>query len=41
MAETINPKSKYEIINIDKDALKFQTPFAMSISGPSQVTPLM
>jgi len=37
MSTGINPKSVVEVITLEKDALKFQTPFAMSISGPSQV----
>lgn len=33
----INPRSSIQIITMNKDALKFQVPFAMSVSGPSQV----
>jgi len=33
----INPRSLVQVLNLDKDVLKLQTPFSMSISGPSQV----
>ena len=33
----INPKAKVQVLTMDEDALKFQVPFAMAISGPSQV----
>jgi len=32
----INPRSAVQPVNIDDDALKFQVPFVMSVSGPSQ-----
>lgn len=33
----INPRSLVQVLTLDKDALKFPTPFSMCISGPSQV----
>jgi len=36
MTNTINPRSTVQFLECDKDCLKFQVPFAMSISGPSQ-----
>jgi len=33
----INPRSLVQVLNLDKDVLKLQTPFLMCISGPSQV----
>jgi len=37
----VNPRAAVQIINLQPDALKFQCPFAMSISGPSQEILLM
>jgi len=36
MMTSINPKAVVQTIDVKDDALKFQVPFAMSISGPSQ-----
>ena len=37
MASTvINPNSVIQVLNLPENCLKFQVPFAMSISGPSQ-----
>jgi len=32
----INPRSLVQVLTLDKDVLKFHTPFSMSVSGPSQ-----
>jgi len=32
----INPNAVVQVLDIDSDALKFQLPMSMSISGPSQ-----
>jgi len=36
MATAVNPQAVVQEIHLEPNAYKFQTPFAMSISGPSQ-----
>lgn len=36
MANQINPHSTVQVLDVDDDDFKFKTPFAMSITGPSQ-----
>jgi len=35
-SQTINPRAVVQVLDLSPDALKFQVPMAMSISGPSQ-----
>lgn len=35
-SNSINIKNTVQVLTLDKDALKFCVPFALSISGPSQ-----
>ena len=36
--DQINPRASVQNITLENDALRFQVPFAMSITGPQQST---